>query len=219
MTMTSRTPEELLREWRASCWPPKGMRKLGELPIYIGDHEAVAALSASLGEVMALLSEHVFSTGRNKAPRWMAIPKIEFLVVRMNIVATAAKASRRFSSITKLEASCGALSVVGAARLREWFDEHRDDQVVAHKPFVDLRAYVFQARSEAPKRHRFYQSGLVVSAPPGQELLVQDNRRVVRAKRSDRLVDPLVVSADGWEIYPAKKKRLQRRAEEDHVDP
>lgn len=206
MSMTSRTPEELLTEWRASCWPPKGMRKLGELPIYIGEHEAVSALSASLGEVMALLSEHIVNEDRTRAPRWMAIPKIEFLVDRVNIVATAAKASRRFDSITKLEASCGALPVIGAARLREWFDEHVDGEVVAHKPFVDLRAYVFQGNDEAPKRYRFYQSGLVISAPPGREVLVQDNRRVARAKRSDRRVDPLAVSAGSWEIYPVKER-------------
>lgn len=204
--MTSHTPEELLTEWRASYWPPKGMRKLGELPIYIGEHEAVTALSASLGAVMALLSEHVINAQHNRAPRWMAIPKIEFLVARVNIVATTAKASRRFDSITKLEACCGALSVSGAARVREWFGEHVDGEVVAHKPFVDLRAYVFQAHGEAPKRYRFYQSGLVVSAPLGQEVLVQDNRRMVRAKRSDRLVDPMAVSSENWEIYPVKER-------------
>jgi hypothetical protein len=50
----------------------------------------------------------------------------------------------------------------------------------------------------------FDQSGLIVAAQPDQELLVQGNRRIVRAKRRDRLTDPLATSASGWEVFPAK---------------
>lgn len=204
MPPQSSTPEELLTEWKAAHWPPKGMRKVGELPIYIGEHESVTALAASLAGVMALLSEHIVNDGRSRAPRWMAVPKIEYLVERVNIVTTTAKASRRFGSLADIESHCGPLSVIGAARLREWFDDNVEGEVVAHKPFVDLRAYVFCKGSDLPKRHRFYQSGLIIAAPQDQELLVQDNRRIVRAKRRDRLTDPLATSASGWEIFPSK---------------
>lgn len=207
MSSSSYTPEELLAEWRAAHWPPVGMRKVGDLPIYIGEHTAVSALSESLAGVLALLSEHIVAAGHGRTPRWMSLPKIEYLVERVNVLTTTAKASRRFTSMEDIEPRCGQLSIIGAARLREWFDLHQEGEVVAHKPFVDLRAYVFCKDVELPKRHRFYQSGLILSAPPYQELLVQDNRHIVRAKRRDRLTDLLATTASGWELYPAAGSR------------
>nr|QOQ33435.1 hypothetical protein [Pseudomonas syringae pv. actinidiae] len=197
-----RTPKEQLLAWRAVNWPPKGMRKLGGLPIYIGEHEAVSALSDSLGSVMAKLSEHISDTGNARTPRWMAVPKIEYLVERLNIVETSAKASRRFESVQDIEARCGHLLGDGAEVLQQWFSSSGEGaEVVAHKAFTDLRAYVFCKSETSPKRHRFYESGLIIAPIPDTELLIQDNRGIVRSKRSDRLKNPVATSSGGWEIY------------------
>lgn len=197
-----RTPKEQLSAWRAANWPPKGMRKLGGLPIYIGEHEAVSALSDSLGSVMAKLSEHISDTGNARTPRWMAAPKIEYLVERLNIVETSAKASRRFESVQDIEARCGHLLGDGAEVLQQWFSSSGEGaEVVGHKAFTDLRAYVFCKSETSPKRHRFYESGLIVAPIPNTELLIQDNRGIVRSKRSDRLKNPVATSSGGWEIY------------------
>jgi len=197
-----RTPKEQLSAWRAANWPPKGMRKLGALPIYIGEHEAVSALSDSLGSLMAKLTEHISDTGNARTPRWMAVPKIEYLVERLNIVETPAKASRRFECVRDIEARCGPLLNDGAEVLKQWFSSSGEGaEVVGHKAFVDLRAYVFCKSEASPKRHRFYQSGLIVAPAPDGEVLIQDNRAIVRSKRSDRLKNPIATSSGGWEIY------------------
>lgn len=200
------TPKKLLFSWKAAHWPPKGMRKIDALPIYVGDHKAVTAFAESLCGVMALVSEHVVGTGNGKIPRWMAVPKIEYLVERLNIVTSTAKASLRFGSLIELEAGCGPIDDEGKERLLEWFSNHEGGEVVAHKAFIDLRAYVFCKDQPDPRRHRFYQSGLVVAAPPGGEILIQDNRHVVRAKRRDSRVDPLAVTTEGWDVYAGKPR-------------
>ena len=51
MAQSAGSPGDRLHNWKLSHWPPKGMKKCGELPIYIGDHEAVTAFALSLRPV------------------------------------------------------------------------------------------------------------------------------------------------------------------------
>lgn len=195
------TAAEMLNSWRSAHWPPKGMRRYHDLPIYLGDHASVTALSESLREVLALLSDATVDGSKAAVPRWMALPKIEYLVERVNIVTAAAKASRTFESVKLLEKSCGKVLDEGADKLQKWLSSDPVNCLVAHKSFADLRAYVFTRHNDQPVRHRFYQSGLVLAPVDGGEVYMQDNRRIIRSKRSDALITPLAETGGGWQIF------------------
>jgi len=195
------TAAELLNSWRSEHWPPKGMRRYHDLPIYLGDHLSVTALAESLSEVLALISDATVDGSKAAIPRWMALPKIEYLVERVNIVTAAAKASRHFESVKLLEKSCGKVLDEGTVKLQDWLNADPVNCLVAHKSFADLRAYVFTQHNDQPARHRFYQSGLVLAPVDGGEVYMQDNRRIIRSKRSDALKAPLAETGGGWHIF------------------
>ncbi|AYK20498.1 hypothetical protein [Aeromonas veronii] len=157
------------------------MNKCGELPIYIGDHEAVTAFALSLGEVMAAVSDHIFDECRGKTPRWMAVPKVVFGVERLNLAKAPAKASRRFTELSDLVKRCGSFSDEDKRKLEDWFQRNPQGELVAHKPFVDMRAYVFTRGEARPKRLRFYESGLVLAPAEGWGLSCR-----ITARRSAR---------------------------------
>lgn len=198
------SPSEQLQKWRASCWPPKGTRQFGELPIWVGDHEAVAAFAQILGNVMAATSDHIFDVCGGRTPRWMAVPKIIFGVLRLNLVKSYAKASKRFQAdeLAKLVKKCGSFDSTDFTKLEEWFQSHPTGELVAHKPFIDLRAYVFIKNDKKPKRMRFYESGLVVAPPDSHEILIQDHTHTIRSKRSDAFASAIARSSRGWDIFP-----------------
>jgi hypothetical protein len=199
---------ELLAAWREANWPPQGMRPLahGE-PVYQGTHAQLTKLSHSLREVMLKLESHIQDECGGRVPRWMSIPKLIFHVERINLVQTKAKASRRFADLTRLQAACGNFPPAKRAALAEWFDAHPGDELVAHRPFNDLRALI-HVRGEPARRVRFHESGLVLAPPPDQDMvLVQDHRKVERQRRRDALADPLAVSSLGYTVFVAPKPR------------
>lgn len=201
MALPASTPGDRVLNWKLTNWPPKDMRKCGELPIYIGRHDAVTEFYLSLGQVMAAVSDHILDECRGKTPRWMAVPKVIFGVERINLAKAPAKASRRFTDTAELVKRCGMFESVDIRKLDMWLQANPAGELVAHKPFVDMRAYVF-ARGESPKRVRFYESGLVVAAPEGQEIVMQDHRATIRSKRSDAFSEPMARNLRGWEVFP-----------------
>lgn len=202
MALPTGSPGDRILNWKRTHWPPKNMRKCGELPIYIGSHEAVTDFYLALGQVVASVSDHIFDECRGKTPRWMAVPKVIFGVERINLAKAPAKASRRFSDTAELVKRCGMFEPVDVRKLDMWLQANPSGELVAHKPFVDMRAYVF-ARGESPKRVRFYESGLVVAAPEGLEIVMQDHRTTIRSKRSDAFSEPIARNLRGWEVFPA----------------
>lgn len=196
-------PGDTLLHWRHENWPPKGMRQVLGLPIYIGAPKSVERLALSLGEVMGSVSDHVEEKCRGKTPRWMQVPKIVFRVERLNLVHATAKASKRFSSLAELTKRCGDFNQADGIEVERWVQENPLGQLVTHKAFDDLRAYVYVAGEAAPQRLRFFESGLIVAPCVGDDVLVQDHREVVRSKRSDRYGAPLARTTKGWAVYPA----------------
>lgn len=193
----------LLNEWRANHWPPQGSRQIGRLQIFICEHDTLTRIAESLAPILEVASDLIESNERSRPPRWMRVPKLVFQVERLNIAQTESKASRRFTTIEALVAHCGSFSDAGYEKVRDWFSSNPDGQLVCHKVSSDLRAYVF-ARGKAPERHRFHRSGLVLAAPPGNDVLVQDHRKTVRAPRSDAL-RTLATSSNGFLVVVPRK--------------
>jgi hypothetical protein len=187
-----------------------GMKRLmAGLEIYQGTHEQLTALSHSLGEVMLALESHIQDVCGGKVPRWMAVPKLVFHVERVNLVEKPAKASKRFSNMVHLLTTCGTFSAEDSDRLVEWFATHPGEEVIGHRPFRDLRAFVHVPGAPG-RRLRFLESGLAVAPAPGKGLIVQDHRRVIRATRNDAFSDPLAHSATGWQIFASVRSKKAR---------
>lgn len=193
------TPGERLAQWRSAHWPPAGLQQYDQLPIYVGNHESVAAFAETLADAMMVAAEHIYDTCGGQTPRWMQLPKIRFGVERLNVLKASAKASKRFSTETQLVAKCGAFPAADLARVAAWLSSDERAVVVAHKPFVDLRAYVFTQGKDEPERVRFYESGLIVATTDG--FTVQDHRDTLRRKRRDALTEPLAVNERGWSVF------------------
>lgn len=202
---------EVLVSWREAHWPPAGMQRVvQQLPIYQGTHAQLTALSHALAEVMVKLEPHILDACDGRVPRWMAIPKLAFHVERLNLVQAPAKASKRFSDMVHLCATCGEFRPDDHARLVAWFAANPGQELVAHRDFKDLRAFVHVPGAPA-RRLRFFESGLAIAPPPGEQLVVQDHRGVIRGARKDAFSNPLAQSKSDWRVYvpprPAKPRQ------------
>jgi hypothetical protein len=204
-------PGDKLVGWRSRHWPPVGMRQIAGLPIYVGTVDQVERFVEPLTEALLVVADHIYDHCGGKAPRWMRVPKICSGVTRLNLVTAKAKSSRRFEDISELLQVCGEVSEDDARALREWLASDDDAELVAHKPFVDLRAYVFDADAEDPRRFRFYESGLVLAAADG--FVIQDQRGIVRKQRSDVLREPLARTAKGWDVFARRAERRNAHAD------
>ncbi len=200
----------LLTSWREAHWPPTGMKKLVPgLEIYQGTHEQLTTLSHSLSEVMLTLESHIQDVCGGRVPRWMAIPKLVFHAERVNLVEKPAKASKRFSDMVHLLATCGKFPAEDSDRLVKWFATHPGQELVGHRLFRDLRAFVHSPGAPG-RRLRFCESGLAVAPTPGADLILQDHRTVIRGTRSDAFSIPLAISKVGWRIFVPMKLRKPR---------
>lgn len=211
-----------LSNWRAANWPPKDCRRLADerLPIYVGSYETVHAFAETLSEVMMEAADHIYEKCRGRKPQWMRVPKVLFGVERLTLTKGVAKASKRFRSVEELTASkCGDVDEEGRARLQAWAAATWDGELIAHKPFTGLRAYVFVNGQERPERVCFYESGLVVAVTP--HFIVQDHQAVKRKRRSDAYEKPLARTTRGWLVYGREKSENDEiaggRAEEGAV--
>jgi hypothetical protein len=193
-------PGERLDIWRANHWPPKGLNQYRDLPIYIGGHESVTQWTHTLAEALMVAADHIYEHCRGRTPRWMRIPKIHFGVQRLNVVVCQAKASKRLTSVEDLLRQCGSFAPQDTERMKAFLQESRAHVLVAHKPFTDIRAYVFSQQQEAPERVRFYESGLVIAA--NEHFVVQDHRTTLRRQRKDALAFPLASNSAGWTVFP-----------------
>jgi hypothetical protein len=193
------TLRDLLINWKANNWPPENLRQQGDLPIFSGGHAAVSEFGQSLADIMALLSEHVYDNCRGRVPRWMSIPKIFFSVERINLVTATAKDSRRFTSVDSLFAECGKFSDVDKEKLTLALQANPERVLVAHKSFVDMRAYIYVKGERSPKRVHFYESGLVVAVT--EKFIFQDHRKAVRVQRNDAYANLIAGNSRGWEVF------------------
>ncbi len=186
------------------------MQQVAGLPIYVGTSEQVERFVQPLAEALLVAADHIYEHCGGKTPRWMRVPKICTDVTRLNLVTATAKSSRRFESLGELTATCGAVSEDEAHALQEWLRGDEDTELVAHKAFIDLRAYVFDANRQEPQRIRFYESGLVMT--PASDFVIQDQRKVVRKQRKDMFREPLATTAKGWDVFARRGARRNAHA-------
>ena len=100
---------------------------------------------------------------------------------------------------------CGEYTAQEIERMTAVFEADDEARLVAHREFIDLRAYVFCRDNKGemlePERVRFYRTGLIVHALP--DFKIVDSRQTPRKRRNDAYSNP-IANNDVWKIYRKK---------------
>ncbi|AMN68240.1 hypothetical protein [Psychrobacter sp. P11G5] len=203
------TLQEDIFSFRNEQFPPDILRQIRDMPIYEGNLAEVQAYQQRwqnlLERAMAFYPAANLPPDYLPLPASLEIPQFIYHVQRLHLTKTHAKESKSFGSVGALTDKCGDYSADEIARMSSVFDNDDEARLVAHREFIDLRAYVFcrDHKSEMlePERIRFYRTGLIVHALPDFKII--DSRQTPRKRRNDAYSNPLADNGV-WKIYRKK---------------
>ncbi len=203
------TLQEDIASFRDEQFPPDILRQIRDMPIYEGNLAEVQAYQqrwqALLERAMAFYPAANLPPDYLPLPASLEIPQFIYHVQRLHLTKTHAKESKSFGSVGALTDKCGDYSADEIARMSSVFDNDDEARLVAHREFIDLRAYVFcrdhKGEMLEPERIRFYRTGLIVHALPDFKII--DSRQTPRKRRNDAYSNP-IADNDVWKIYRKK---------------
>lgn len=201
-----------IKSFRDSSFPPPYLEQIRDLPIYKGNADEVAAYSDDWEPLIRKAKKFYPSAymppDNLPLPASLEIPQFVYHVDKINLTKTKAKESKSFGSIGALTDKCGEFSDSDIAKIDEAIKAAGSDnfKLVAHREFIDLRAYVFcvdhNGEKLPPQRIRFYRTGLIIQVTPSFSII--DSRSVPRKRRSDAYSDP--VADNGiWKVFFKKQ--------------
>lgn len=203
------TLQDDIASFRDQQFPPDILRQVRDMPIFEGNLAEVQAYQqrwqSLLDRAIAFYPAAYMPPDYLPLPASLEIPQFIYHVQRLHLTKTRAKESQSFGSVAALTQKCGNYSEQELARMAAVFDDDDEARLVAHREFIDLRAYVFCRDSKGemlePERVRFYRTGLIVHALP--EFKIVDSRQTPRKRRNDAYSNPLA-NNDVWKIYQKK---------------
>ncbi len=203
------TLQEDIARFRGAQFPPDILRQIRDMPIYEGNLAEVQAYQQRwhnlLERAMAFYPTANLPPDYLPLPASLEIPQFIYHVQRLHLTKTHAKESKSFGSVGALTDKCGDYSADDIARMTAAFDKDEETRLVAHREFIDLRAYVFCRDNKGemlePERVRFYRTGLIVHALP--DFKIVDSRQTPRKRRNDAYNNPLADNGI-WKIYRKK---------------
>jgi hypothetical protein len=189
--------------------PPDILTQIRDMPIYQGNIDEVQAYyqrwQPLIERAMGFYPAAHLPPDHLPLPASLEIPQFVYHVQKLHLTKTRAKESKSFGSVGALVDKCGEFSSEETARLSSVFANDDTALLVAHREFIDLRAYVFcrDAKGEMlePERLRFYRTGLIVHALP--DFKVMDSRQTPRKRRNDAYRNPLADNGT-WKVYKKK---------------
>ena len=203
------TLQEDIARFRDAQFPPDILRQIRDMPIYEGNLAEVQAYQQRwhnlLERAMSFYPAANLPPDYLPLPASLEIPQFIYHVQRLHLTKTHAKESKSFGSVGALTDKCGDYSADDIARMTAAFDKDEETRLVAHREFIDLRAYVFCRDNKGemlePERVRFYRTGLIVHALP--DFKIVDSRQTPRKRRNDAYNNPLADNGI-WKIYRKK---------------
>ncbi len=203
------TLQEDIASFRDEQFPPDILRQIRDMPIYEGNLAEVQAYEQRwqtlLERAMAFYPAANLPPDYLPLPASLEIPQFIYHVQRLHLTKTRAKESKSFGSVGALTDKCGDYSADEIARMSAVFDNDDEARLVAHREFIDLRAYVFCRDNKGemlePERVRFYRTGLIVHALPNFKIV--DSRQTPRKRRNDAYSNPIADNGV-WKIYRKK---------------
>lgn len=195
--------------FRDQQFAPDILRQIRDMPIFEGNLAEVQAYQARwqplIERAMAFYPAAYLPPDFLPLPASLEIPQFIYHVQRLHLTKTRAKESKSFGSVGALTDKCGEYSQDEMMRMSAVFEQDDEARLVAHREFIDLRAYVFcrDAHGEMlePERVRFYRTGLIVHALP--DFKIVDSRQTPRKRRNDAYSNPLADNGV-WKIYRKK---------------
>ena len=195
--------------FRDQQFAPDILRQIRDMPIFEGNLAEVQACQARwqplIERAMAFYPAAYLPPDFLPLPASLEIPQFIYHVQRLHLTKTRAKESKSFGSVGALMDKCGEYSQDEVRRMSAVFEQDDEARLVAHREFIDLRAYVFcrDAHGEMlePERVRFYRTGLIVHALP--DFKIVDSRQTPRKRRNDAYSNPLADNGV-WKIYRKK---------------
>ena len=203
------TLQEDITSFRDQQFPPDILRQIRDMPIYEGNLAEVQAYQQRwqnlIERAMAFYPAAYLPPDHLPLPASLEIPQFIYHVQRLHLTKTRAKESKSFGSVGALTDKCGNYTPQELERMAAVFDNDDEARLVAHREFIDLRAYVFCRDQKGellePERIRFYRTGLIVHALP--DFKIVDSRQTPRKRRNDAYNNPLADN-DVWKIYRKK---------------
>ena len=203
------TLQEDIARFRDAQFPPDILRQIRDMPIYEGNLAEVQAYQQRwhnlLERAMSFYPAANLPPDYLPLPASLEIPQFIYHVQRLHLTKTHAKESKSFGSVGALTDKCGDYSADDMARMTAAFDNDEETRLVAHREFIDLRAYIFCRDNKGemlePERVRFYRTGLIVHALP--DFKIVDSRQTPRKRRNDAYNNPLADNGV-WKIYRKK---------------
>lgn len=201
--------QEDIARFRDEQFPPDILRQIRDMPIYEGNLAEVQAYrqrwQTLIERAMAFYPAAYLPPDHLPLPASLEIPQFIYHVQRLHLTKTRAKESKNFGSVGALTDKCGDYSADEIARMSAVFDNDDEARLVAHREFIDLRAYVFCRDNKGemlePERIRFYRTGLIVHTLP--DFKIVDSRQTPRKRRNDAYSNPIADNGI-WKIYPKK---------------
>ena len=203
------TLQEDISRFRDTQFPPDILCQVRDMPIYAGNLAEVQAYQQRwqvlIDRAMAFYPSAYLPPDYLPLPASLEIPQFVYHVQRLHLTKTRAKESKSFGSVGALIEKCGEYSPQEIARMSAIFEANDETRLVAHREFIDLRAYVFCRDNKGemlePERLRFYRTGLIVHALP--DFKIVDSRQTPRKRRNDAYNNPLADNGE-WKIYRKK---------------
>ena len=203
------TLQDDIASFRDQQFPPDILRQIRDMPIYEGNLAEVQTYQQRwqnlLDRAMAFYPAAYLPPDHLPLPASLEIPQFIFNVQRLHLTKTLAKESKSFGSVAALTNKCGDYSAQELERMAAVLENDDEARLVAHREFIDLRAYVFCRDNKGemlePERVRFYRTGLIVHALP--DFKIVDSRQTPRKRRNDAYSNPLA-NNDIWKIYQKK---------------
>jgi len=196
-----------IADFRHNHWPPEYLSQIRDMPIYRGDADEVARYKAEwqpyFERAYAFYPDAHVGQDALPLPSTLGLPVFVDQVQRLHLARTYAKESKSFGAVGTLIDRCGAYTEAEIQAMHDWYDANPDGMLVAHRAFIDLRAYVFRVNPKTgedimPERVRFYRTGLVLTTLKDFDIL--DSREKPRKQRSDAYQNPLGYNGT-WTVF------------------
>lgn len=203
------TLQEDIANFRNEQFPPDILRQIRDMPIYEGNLKEVQAYQQRwqglIDRALEFYPAAYLPPDHLPLPASLEIPQFIYHVERLHLTKTRAKESKNFGSVGALTDKCGDYSSEEMERMAAVFANDDEARLVAHREFIDLRAYVFcrdpKGKRLDPERIRFYRTGLIVHALP--DFKIVDSRQTPRKRRNDAYNNPIADNGV-WKIYRKK---------------
>lgn len=191
-----------IEKLRKEIWPPEGANHIDGLPFYYMSSNAVREYEALWQDVKNRAYDYLYplndiDSELSVLPSSLNIPLIFTNCKKVRINKTKAKESKTFRGLASLSEKCGSFSELDIIKLSDWLLSNDTAALVAHREFVDIRAYIYPEIGDV-LRTRFYTNGLLIGCIDGFELY--DHRWKVRKERNDAFSDPIAQNQI-WKVY------------------